>query len=194
MMSALSAVILAGGQGSRMGGVDKGWLALAGKPLVAHVLERIRPQAAEVLISANRRLDDYQALGCTVLPDALADYPGPLAGIQQALRRASHDLLLCVPCDAPWLPLDLADRLHAALVESQSQADIAVASAAGSPQPVVFLCRRSVSASLDAYLQQGGRRVGAWQSGINRVLVEFDDAGVFRNLNTPEELASADKL
>ncbi len=191
MIPALTAVILAGGQGSRMGGADKGWLALAGEPLVAHVLERIRPQAAEVLISANRRLEEYQALGCPVLPDALAAFPGPLAGIQQALRQASHELVLCVPCDTPWLPADLAARLYRALVDEQ--AEIAVASAAGSPQPVVFLCRRGVLSSLDAYLQQGGRRVGEWQAGLRRVVVEFAAADAFRNLNTPEELAAADR-
>lgn len=191
MTPALTAVILAGGQASRMGGLDKGWVELAGKPLILHVLERIRPQAAEVLISANRRREDYQALGCTVLPDALAGFPGPLAGIQQALRLADREWLLCVPCDMPWLPQDLADRLYREL--EKTQAEIAVASAAGSPQPVVFLCRRRVLASLDAYLQQGGRRVGEWQAGLNRVLVEFADAAAFRNLNTPEELVAAGK-
>jgi molybdopterin-guanine dinucleotide biosynthesis protein A len=182
----VSAVILAGGQGSRMGGVDKGWVEFRGKPLVAHVLERIRSQADEILLSANRRFGDYRALGFPVLADDIPDYPGPLAGIRQALKTASHDLLLCVPCDTPFLPLDLADRLYQALVAAN--ADIAVAECGGERQPVIFLCRREVLAALGAFMAQGGRGVGKWQSGLKQVGVAFADAEAFRNLNTPDEL------
>lgn len=183
----ISAVILAGGQGSRMGGVDKGWVEFQGKPLVLHVLERIRSQADEVLISANRSLDEYRRLGVPVLTDDMPGYPGPLAGIRQALKTACHELLLCVPCDTPFLPPDLAERLCQAL--ERGGEDIAVAEAGGEVQPVVFLCRKSVLPSLDAFMAQGGRGVGRWQAGLKRVGVAFD-AGAFRNLNTPDELQS----
>jgi len=182
----ISAVILAGGQGSRMGGVDKGWVEFRGKPLIRHVLECIRPQADEVLVSANRSLDEYRRLGLPVLVDDLPDYPGPLAGIRQALKAASHELLLCVPCDTPFLPLDLAERLYLAL--EQSAGDIAVAEAGAEAQPVVFLCRREVLSNLEVFMDQGGRGVGRWQAGLKRVGVAFGDAGAFRNLNTPDEL------
>lgn len=188
MTPPLTAVILAGGQGSRMGGADKGLAEFRGRPLVAHVLERIRPQADEILISANRNLEIYRAFGCPVLTDETADFPGPLAGIRQALKAASHDLLLCVPCDTPFLPLDLAKRLHQALAEAR--AETAVAVAGGKAQPVVFLCRKSVLPSLEVFMAEGGRGVGCWQAGLRRVEVAFRGAGAFRNFNVPDDLAS----
>jgi molybdopterin-guanine dinucleotide biosynthesis protein A, proteobacterial len=186
MTPPLTAVILAGGQGSRMGGADKGWVDFRGQPLVAHVLERIRPQADETLISANRNLEIYRALGCPILVDDTPDFPGPLAGIRQALKAAFHDLLLCVPCDTPFLPLDLAERLYGAL--EKERADVAVAAAGGKAQPVIFLCRREVLPSLDAFMAEGGRGVGRWQAGLKRVEVVFGDEGGFRNFNTPDDL------
>lgn len=182
----LSAVILAGGQGSRMGGADKGWLVFRGQPLICHVLERIRPQADELLISANRHLDDYAALGATLLSDETPDYPGPLEGIRMALKAARGDWLLCVPCDTPFLPPDLAVRLAAAL--EAAHADIAVAEAGGQVHPVVFLCCKNVLASLETFMAAGGRGVGRWQAGLKRAVVPFADADAFRNFNTPEEL------
>ncbi|MGD9788150.1 MAG: molybdenum cofactor guanylyltransferase MobA, partial [Sulfuricellaceae bacterium] len=171
----ISAVILAGGQGSRMGGVDKGWVEFRGRPLILHALEAIRSQVDEVLISANRSLDAYRRLGFPVLSDDMPDYPGPLAGIRQALKAASHELLLCVPCDTPFLPPDLAERLSQAL--ERGDGDIAVAEADGEAQPVIFLCRKSVLPGLEAFMDQGGRGVGRWQAGLKRVGVAFD-AGV----------------
>lgn len=182
----ITAVILAGGQGSRMGGVDKGLVAFRGKPLIVHVLEHIRSQADEILISANRNLEAYRAFGFSVLSDESPDFPGPLAGITQALKAASHDLLLCVPCDTPFLPTDLGERLYEAL--EKGSADVAVASVGGKAQPVIFLCRKRVLPSLDAFMAAGGRGVGRWQSGLGQVEVAFRGAEAFRNFNTPEEL------
>jgi len=189
MTPPLTAVILAGGQGSRMGGVDKGLVEYRGRPLVAHVLERIRPQADEILISANRNLEAYRALGFPVLMDDAPDFPGPLAGVRQALKAASHDLLLCVPCDTPFLPLELAERLYEAL--EKERADVAVAAADGKAQPVIFLCRKGVLPSLDAFMAEGGRGVGRWQAGLKRVEVVFEEEAAFRNFNTQEELGGA---
>jgi molybdopterin-guanine dinucleotide biosynthesis protein A len=185
----LSAVILAGGQGSRMGGVDKGLVEYRGRPLVAHVLERIRHQADEILISANRNLEAYRALGFSILVDDTPDFPGPLAGIRQALKAASHDLLLCVPCDTPFLPLDLADQLYRAL--EKDQADVAVAAVDGKAQPVISLCCKGVLPNLEAFMAEGGRGVGRWQAGLKRVEVAFAEEAAFRNFNTLEELGGA---
>ena len=183
---ALSAVVLAGGAGRRLGGADKGLAMFRGRPLVAHVLERLRGQADEIFISANRNLDAYRALGYRVLQDATPDYPGPLEGLRGALAAARHAHLLCVPCDLPFLPADLAPRLMRALEAGDAQ--VAVAHAAGRAQPVVCLCRRDVLPSLHAYLAAGGRAVGRWQEGLRHVAVVFDDAGAFFNVNTERAL------
>ncbi len=184
----ITAIILAGGRGQRVGGVDKGLITLNGRSLAQWVLGCIRPQVAEILISANRHLEAYHHLGFPVLCDELPDFPGPLAGILQGLKRASHALLLCVPCDTPFLPPDLVDRLMFAL--QTDVADIAVVTVDGKTQPVIFLGRKDVLyPSLENYCGDGGRRVSVWQRGLKQVLVAFDDETErFRNLNTHGEL------
>ncbi|MDO9188930.1 MAG: molybdenum cofactor guanylyltransferase, partial [Sulfurimicrobium sp.] len=104
MSLGVTAIVLAGGRGQRMGEADKGLVLLHGKPLVSWVLERIAPQVDEVLISANRNLERYRELGYAVLPDEMPDFPGPLAGLHRAMAEASHPLWLSVPCDTPFLP------------------------------------------------------------------------------------------
>lgn len=182
----ISAVILAGGEAKRMGGNDKGLLPLLGKPLVAWVLERIQPQADEIMISANRNLAQYQSFGYPVLTDEVSGFAGPLAGLARALAEASHPLVLCVPCDTPLLPDNLAARLKQALLEQDAQ--IAVAATTEHSHNTVCLCRRDLLPGLLDYLQQGGRRVGEWQSGLKRVQVMFDDERAFHNANSPEDL------
>lgn len=183
----ISAIILAGGRGQRMGEVDKGLQLLRGKPLIAWVAERIAPQVDEVLVSANRNLERYRELGFTVLPDLMPDFPGPLAGLHRALEVARHPLWLSVPCDTPFLPADLARRLLAGLREDD--AEIAVAAVAERMQPVICLGRAELRAGLGEFLARGGRRVGEWQSGLRRIAVPFDDAEFFRNINTLDDLA-----
>ena len=129
MKATITGVILAGGQGRRMGGADKGLQELGGRPMAAHVLERLAPQVGAVLISANRNLERYAELGCPVLPDTLDGYAGPLAGLQAALAQATTPLLVTAPCDSPFLPADLVARLHDGLVAQQ--AELAVACADG---------------------------------------------------------------
>lgn len=182
----ISAVILAGGEAKRMGGNDKGLLLLLGKPLVAWVLERIQPQADEIMISANRNLAQYQSFGHPVLTDEVSGFAGPLAGLARALGAASHPLVLCVPCDTPLLPHDLAARLKQALLAQDAQ--IAVATTTEHSHNTVCLCQRDLLQGLLEYLAQGGRRVGEWQSKLKRVQVMFDDERVFHNANTPEDL------
>lgn len=183
----ISAIVLAGGRGQRMGEVDKGLQLLRGRPLVAWVAERIAPQVDEVLVSANRNLERYRELGFTVLPDLMPDFPGPLAGLHRALEVARHPLWLSVPCDTPFLPDDLARRLLASLREND--AEIAVAEVADRMQPVICLGRAELRAGLGEFLARGGRRVGEWQSGLRRVAVPFDNPEFFRNINTLDELA-----
>ncbi len=183
----VSVLVLAGGQGRRMGGADKGLLTLQGHPLVVWVLEAVAPQADEVLISANRNLDAYREYGYPVLPDDTPESQGPLAGLARALASAAHPLVLCVPCDTPFLPGDLAVRLHDAL--DQRQAQIAIAATDDHVHRTVCLCRRDVLPSLTQFLSSGGRRVGAWQESLKFIEVHFSDAQSFRNFNTPQALS-----
>ena len=182
-------MVLAGGAATRMGGADKGLLGFRGRPLVAHVLDRIAPQVDALIISANRNLDAYLAFGHVVVPalPAAGERAGPLAGLQAAWRATAATRLLCVPCDAPHLPLDLRERLEAALGE----APLAVARTGGQWQPTVCLVRRDTMASLDAYLAGGGHKVRAWQAGLGAAICDFADEGSFANCNTPDELADA---
>lgn len=194
-MESISALILAGGRAARMGSVDKGLQAFRGAPLAAHVLQRLAPQVSSVTINANRNLGAYGALGAPVLRDELEGYEGPLAGLQTGLRHCATDLMLTAPCDSPFLPADLAQRLYDAL---QAQgADLAVAatletdgSGATRTQlhPVFCLVRKSALPALDDYLATGGRRMDGWYHAIKVAEVLFSDTGAFRNINTLDEL------
>jgi len=185
--SRITGIILAGGQGRRMGGVDKGLKLLRGKPMVQWVLDRFTPQVDEVLINANQNLDTYAQFGHNVILDDIGGFAGPLAGLHRGLSAATHDLVATVPCDSPFLPLDLIARLYAAL--NEQQADLAVARTGDQPHPVFCLTRTSVLPGLTAFLQSGGRKIDAWYTALNVAEVRFDDeAEAFSNINTPEEL------
>lgn len=186
----ITGVVLAGGQGRRMGGVDKGLVLLNGRPMVSWVLARFAPQVSEVLINANRNLERYALLGYRVVPDQVGGFAGPLAGLQRGLSEAQHELVATVPCDSPFLPEDLVTRLAAALRDPGI--DLAVAKTGDQPHPVFCLCRRRLLAHLNAFLQAGGRKIDAWYSTLNVVEVAFDDeTGAFDNINTPDELNCA---
>jgi molybdopterin-guanine dinucleotide biosynthesis protein A len=184
----IAGVILAGGLGRRMGGVDKGLRPLRGKPMVQWVLERFCPQVDDLLINANQHREDYSAFGRPVIPDRIAGFAGPLAGLHAALSATPHPLVATVPCDSPFLPADLVARLRQAL--ELRGADLASARALGQPHPVFCICRRTVLPSLAAFLEQGGRKVEQWHRTLEAVEVDFDDqAEAFGNINTPEELS-----
>ena len=188
----VTGIVLAGGQGRRMGGVDKGWVELAGEPMIAHVLRRLAPQVGNVLINANQNLDRYRALGYPVVADSVGGFAGPLAGLHAGLTEATQELAVTVPCDSPFLPPDLVDRLHAALVARDAQ--LAVARTFDQPHPVFALVRRDVLPSLAAFLEGGGRKIDAWYAALDVVEVPFDDeVDAFRNINTADELAAAAK-
>ena len=189
----LGGVVLAGGQGSRMNGVDKGLQLLQGQSLVKHAVKRLQAQSlavASIAINANRHLADYQALGFDVWPDAQADFAGPLAGFLVGMTHCPHPYLLTVPCDTPMFPLNLAERLMQAL---QNQgADIAMAAAPEEDgvlrrQPVFCVLKVTLKDSLQSFLAEGGRKIGAWTALHHTVEVPFEDPLAFRNLNTVED-------
>ncbi len=189
MSSAITGVILAGGQGRRMGGVDKGLRELRGKPMIEWVLERFAPQVDSVFINANQNLELYARFGHSVITDEIGGYAGPLAGLQSALSKARDPLVATVPCDSPFLPADLVARLAAALQARQAQ--LAVARTGDQPHPVFCLCRRDVLPHLTQFLAGGGRKIDAWYATLRVVEVTFDDAAdAFSNINTPQELSA----
>lgn len=186
-IAGITGVVLAGGQGRRMGRVDKGLQPLRGRPLAAWVAERLAPQVDELLINANQNGERYAALGYRVLPDRIAGFAGPLAGLHVALSEAAHPLVVTAPCDSPFLPADLVARLHAAMAATGSE--LAMARTFERLHPVFCLCRRELLPALDEYLRDGGRAFGRWCATLRAVDVAFDDeAEAFENINTREDL------
>ena len=199
--SDITAVILAGGRGERMGGVDKGLQTFNGMPLALHALTRLQLGGAvgSIVINANRNLAAYESFGVPVWPDGLADYAGPLAGFLTGLEHCETPFLVTVPCDTPLLPLDLVQRLSNAL-EAQ-HAEIAMAAAPETDkngqmqihgQPVFCLLRAGLLESLVRFTHAGGRKIDAWTALHKRVLAPFDrandDPRAFYSANTLAEL------
>ncbi|MFN4362074.1 MAG: molybdenum cofactor guanylyltransferase MobA [Hylemonella sp.] len=195
----ITGLILAGGRGSRMGGVDKGLQNFNGMPLALHTLMRLQLQVGSVMINANRNLSAYESFGAEVWPDVLADYAGPLAGFLTGLERCETPYMVTVPCDTPRFPLDLVARLAAAL--ERDDAEIAMAAgpetdAQGQTQvrtqPVFCLLRIELLESLVKFTQGGGRKIDAWTAQHRTVVVPFDLPGddplAFANANTLAEL------
>jgi molybdopterin-guanine dinucleotide biosynthesis protein A len=197
----ITALILAGGRGSRMGGVDKGLQLFNGMPLALHALTRLQQGGGvgTVLINANRNLSIYESFGAAVWPDGLADYAGPLAGFLTGLEHCQTPYLVTVPCDSPLFPLDLVPRLAQAL-EAQ-HADIAIVCAPEvnrhgqtqmRAQPVFCLMRVGLLQSLVTFTQEGGRKIDAWTALHQTVIVPFDaptdDPQAFVNANTLADL------
>jgi molybdopterin-guanine dinucleotide biosynthesis protein A len=183
----VTGLILAGGQGRRMGGVDKGLQVLRGKPMVAWVLERLAPQVDELIVNANQNGAEYARFGHRVVPDRIGGFAGPLAGLQAGLEAAAHPLVVTVPCDSPFLPLDLVARLRDAM--DRTGAALAVAKTGAQPHPVFSLVRKSALSGLTAFLERGGRKIDAWYAALDVVEVPFDDQpDAFSNINTREEL------
>jgi molybdenum cofactor guanylyltransferase len=184
----ITGLVLAGGQGRRMGGVDKGLQLLRGKPMAQWALERLAPQVSEVLINCNQNPEAYARFGYRLVPDEIGGFAGPLAGLHAGLKAASHPLVVTVPCDSPFLPLDLVKRLGVA-IEGR---DLAVAKTGDQPHPVFSLVRKDVLPNLEQFLRSGGRKIDAWYASLRTVEVSFDDeADAFRNINTLEELGKA---
>lgn len=188
----VTGLVLAGGMGRRMGGVDKGLVLLDGRPMVAHVIERLTRQVGAIVINANQNVEQYAALGYPVVSDTIGGFAGPLAGLHAGLLAAQTSYVATAPCDSPFLPLDLVSRLAAGLENARAQ--LAVAHTFAQPHPVFALVSREVLPHLSAFLDGGGRKIDAWYATLHVVPVQFDDAeDAFRNINTPDELAAAGK-
>ena len=201
-ISEITGVILAGGRGSRMGGVDKGLQNFNDVPLALHTQLRLSPQVGELLINANRNLAAYESFGVPVWPDAasLGDFAGPLAGFLTGLERCETAFMMTVPCDTPLFPHDLVLRLAAAL--EAEDADIAMAAAREEdgqlrPQPVFCLMHTDLLESVVRFTHGGGRKIDAWTALHKTVLVPFDlpgdDPKAFFNANTLAELHQLEK-
>ncbi|RJX34111.1 MAG: molybdenum cofactor guanylyltransferase [Oxalobacter sp.] len=192
----VSCLILAGGRGVRMENADKGLQQLDGVAMVAHVIRSVAPQAATLMINANRNLEAYRQFGLPVWPDEMEGFAGPLAGIQTGLRHCRTSYMATVPCDTPFLPADLLARLGDALVAQN--ADIAVAATGtGSQRRIHAVCslmKTVLLPHLNDYLLDGNRKVQSWLDLLKTVEVFFEDESRFRNINTLEELRQAETL
>ena len=187
--SELTGVVFAGGQGRRMGGVDKGLVELDGLPLVAHVIARLAPQVGALVVNANQNRERYARFGHPVVADVITGFAGPLAGLHAGLAASVTPYVVTSPCDSPFLPLDLVARLARAF--EGEPIDIAVARTFAQPHPVFSLVRRDVAPHLEAFLRAGGRKIDEWYATLRVTEVPFDDvADAFRNINTPAELAA----
>lgn len=190
----ITGLVLAGGRGTRMGGVDKGLQMHRGQALAAHALQRLRPQVGRVMINANRHEDAYARFGVPLVPDTLPDHPGPLAGFLAGLARCETPWMVTVPCDTPAFPLDLVERMGAAVKAHDADLAIAVTrDAAGDQiQPVFCLLKASLMPAIQAFTSAGQSKIGLWVSQQRGVQVLFEDASAFFNINTSDELRQAE--
>lgn len=168
-----------------MGGVDKGLLVLDGMTLAERAVKRISPHVEELLISANRNIECYSRFGKVISDEGF----GPLSGLREGMLHAGCDLVLSIPCDTPFFPEDLAEKLKKGLIESGVQ--IALAESNGKTHQAFMLCRRNLAEDLAGFLNSGGRKVLEWQNRHDCITVDFPDEAAFFNINTPEDLKRA---
>lgn len=188
----ITAVILAGGMGRRMGGIDKGLQNFKQAPLALHALMRISGQVGNVLLNANRNIAVYEGFGVPVVCDKHTDYAGPLAGMHAALSEIREPFLVTVPCDVPLLPFDLVEKLSKPFA-TDPDLQLTVASTQGRTHPVFCMMRTHVLESLEQFITGGGRKIDAWYAKLKFQTVEFDDETAFHNVNTIEELKALEK-
>ena len=184
--SLVTGLVLAGGMGRRMDSRDKGLVEFRGKPMAAHVIDRLAPQVECLLINANRSLDQYGAFGHPVVSDEVGGFAGPLAGLHAGLKHCATPFIVTAPCDSPFLPIDLVARLYEAVQENI--ADLAVAKTGDQAQPVFALYSAALLPSLTQFLEAGGRKIDAWYLTHRVVEVSFADESAFANINTIAEL------
>ncbi|MDB5772076.1 MAG: molybdenum cofactor guanylyltransferase [Burkholderiales bacterium] len=188
----ITGLVLAGGRGSRMGGVDKGLQTFRSAPMALHVVMRLTPQVGNLMINANQNLGPYEGFGVPVWPDQVAGFAGPLAGLQTGLSHCETEYLVTSPCDSPFLPHDLVERLSAGLVENDADLAVAVTGEGETrqPHPVFCLAKASLLPHLNQFLQEGGRKFDGWYASLKVAEVHFPDEAAFRNINTLQELRS----
>jgi molybdopterin-guanine dinucleotide biosynthesis protein A len=186
----ITGLVLAGGRGARMGGVDKGLQSHHGMPLALHALLRLAPQVGHAMINANRNLGAYESMGVPVWPDTIPDYAGPLAGFLTGLERCETPYLVSVPCDTPFFPTDLVERLATALEAEGAEIALAATLEDGvvRTHPVFCLMRAALMESLVRFTQAGERKIDRWTARHRTAEVLFDDAAAFANANTAAEL------
>lgn len=169
-----------------MDGKDKGLVELANRPLIEYVIDAIKPQVETILLNANRNQEQYSRYGYPVISDTLADYQGPLAGFMCALKSATTSHIVTLPCDGPFLPDDLVERLIFTLTDNN--AEIAIAHDGDRMQPVYSLIPTALSSSLSAFLESGERKIDLWYKQHRVALADFSDCPeTFRNINTAEQ-------
>ncbi len=178
--------ILAGGKGSRLGGIDKGLFLLSGRPLIEYCIERIRKQVRNITINANRNLAKYQAYSFDVITDLHSDSIGPLGGIQVALEKIDSDFICFVPCDCPLIPLNLIQNLYEPYTNHDY--DLSIALVEGKYQPTFFMAKKSLKNSLGKFIDRGGRKIMHWIKQTNFITVEFTDPKHFVNLNSKKDI------
>ncbi|MBY0572621.1 MAG: molybdenum cofactor guanylyltransferase MobA [Undibacterium sp.] len=194
LLEEITGLILAGGRGMRMGQINKGLQQFNGQPLVAHILSRLAPQVGSIIINANQDTEAYSKFHAKVFPDAFPGYAGPLAGLHSGLSHCQTPYLVSAPCDSPFLPTDLVERLAYALQEQSAQVAVVttmeIIEGVNSiqAQPVFSLVDCSVYNHLDNFLSSGGRKVSDWYASLRVVEVLFEDAASFRNINTLADL------
>jgi molybdopterin-guanine dinucleotide biosynthesis protein A len=182
----ITAVILAGGKARRMDGQDKGLITLNGRTMIDYIISALRPQAADIIINANRNPQQYGLYGLPVVADMLGDYFGPLVGMATGMHTTDKPYIVTVPCDSPFIPGTLVETLYRALIDNQ--ADISVAHDGARMQPVFAMLRCELLPGLLAYLDEGGRKIDTWYNQQRLALADFSDsADTFMNLNTPQD-------
>jgi molybdopterin-guanine dinucleotide biosynthesis protein A len=190
----ITGLVLTGGRGSRMGGIDKGLQLLDGEPLVQHALRRLAPQVGAAIVNANRHLDIYASFGVPVWSDAEADFPGPLAGFLAGMTHCRSEWLVTVPCDTPRFPTDFVHRLSDAVGDGSAAVVVTEAEGVRQRQPVFCLMRQTLQEDLAAYLENGGRKIDHWLERHGCVDVLFEDVDAFFNANTLDELRQLGKV
>jgi molybdopterin-guanine dinucleotide biosynthesis protein A len=187
----ITGLILAGGRAQRMGGIDKGLIPFLGKPLIESAITRLKSQVGQILINANRNITKYASYGYPVIMDETTDFSGPLAGFAAGLKVCKTPYLLTAPCDSPLLPTDLGIKLAAEMMRGNFQLVYASSKEVNDKvwaQPVFCLMRADLQASLETFLQKGDLKIDRWFKELDSSTVVFEDAQVFANVNTPEEL------
>lgn len=186
-MRNIAGLIVAGGKGTRMGDVDKGLQSFCGKPLISHAVDRLSPQVDQLMINANRHIDSYQKFGYKVISDIQGNFAGPLAGLEIGLLNTHLPMLVTVPCDSPFFPFDLVDRLSHAMLNVDAR--IAYAQTGKQSHPIFALYKTSVLSHLQDFLATGQRKIRSWHESMNAISVNFDDQEkAFTNINTLTDL------
>jgi molybdopterin-guanine dinucleotide biosynthesis protein A len=190
LKSEITGCILAGGQGVRVGRKDKGLITLNGRYLSQHCIERLSPQVGSIIISANRNIPVYESFGCIVVQDKTDNSNGPLSGFHSALEAATTTFVAFTPCDAPFFPQNLVEKLMEPF--SDEKTEITMAIVRTKHQPVFAMVKSSLENSLALFLENGGRKIRSWFDTRTCVTVEFDDKGEFMNINSPSDLEKAE--